>query len=165
MQLLKNCIGPTIRSGRESWCLPYARCFTNSILKSALYMILIWYKSKTMFSEMKKLQGHTNKKKFFQKKILIDLVKKQLILFVFIRRLPSYQHISKKKVWKNDYTTISLWSPTNSGSNISVSLKGFRICNNICLLFWGFGSYIPVCLKKSPKTWSLLLKSVLKLKL
>ena len=23
-QLFQNCIGPTIRSGRESWCLPYA---------------------------------------------------------------------------------------------------------------------------------------------
>ena len=24
MQPLQNCIGPTIRIGRESWCLPYA---------------------------------------------------------------------------------------------------------------------------------------------
>ena len=27
MQLLKNCICPTIRIGRESWCLPYAGFF------------------------------------------------------------------------------------------------------------------------------------------
>ena len=26
-QLLQNCIGPTIRIGRESWCLPYAGFF------------------------------------------------------------------------------------------------------------------------------------------
>ena len=26
-QLLKNCIGPTIRIGPESWCLPYAGFF------------------------------------------------------------------------------------------------------------------------------------------
>ena len=64
-------------------------------------------------------------------------------------RLPSYQHISKINVWKNYFTTISLWSPTHSGSKTSVSLKGFRICNNISTHFWGFGSSRPVCLKKA----------------
>ena len=27
-QLVQNCIGPTIRIGGESWCLPYAGFFT-----------------------------------------------------------------------------------------------------------------------------------------
>ena len=63
--------------------------------------------------------------------------------------LSSYHHISKKIVWKYYYATISIWSPTNSGVKISVSLKGFRICNNICTPFWGFGSSRPVCLKRS----------------
>ena len=31
LQLLKNCIGPTIRIGRESWCLPYAGFFHTII--------------------------------------------------------------------------------------------------------------------------------------
>ena len=66
--------------------------------------------------------------------------------------LSSYHHISKKIVWKYYYATISIWSPTNSGVKISESLKGFIICNNICTPFLGFGSYRPVCLKKS---WNL----------
>ena len=66
-----------------------------------------------------------------------------------LRELSSYHHISKKIVWKYYYATILIWSPTNSGVKISVSLKGFRICNNICTPFWGFGSYRPVCLKKT----------------
>ena len=66
-----------------------------------------------------------------------------------IRKLPSSQHISKINVWKNYFTTISLWSPTNSGAKISVLLKGFRICKNISTTFLGFGSYRPVCLKKA----------------
>ena len=38
MQLLQNCIGPAIRIGRESWCLPYTRffCITRPILLTAL---------------------------------------------------------------------------------------------------------------------------------
>ena len=63
--------------------------------------------------------------------------------------LSRYHHITKNIVWKYYYATISIWSPTNSGVKISVSLKGFRICNNICTPFWGFGSYRPVCLKKA----------------
>ena len=66
-----------------------------------------------------------------------------------VRELSSYHHISKKIVWKYYYATISIWSPTNSGVKISVSLKGFRFCNNMCTPFWGFGSYRPVCLKKA----------------
>ena len=34
MQLLKNCIGPTIRIGRESWCLPYAGFFPCLVIVS-----------------------------------------------------------------------------------------------------------------------------------
>ena len=30
MHFLQNCIGPTIRIGRESWCLPYAGFFRQS---------------------------------------------------------------------------------------------------------------------------------------
>ena len=65
--------------------------------------------------------------------------------------LSSYHHIGEKIVWKYYQATISIWSPTSSGVKISVSLKGFRICNNICTPFLGLGSYRPVCLKKSPK--------------
>ena len=32
-QLLQNCIGPTIRIGRESWCLPYAGFLTKCLAK------------------------------------------------------------------------------------------------------------------------------------
>ena len=32
-QFLKNCIGPTIRIGRDSWCLPYAGFFLCDLLK------------------------------------------------------------------------------------------------------------------------------------
>ena len=56
---------------------------------------------------------------------------------------------AKKIVWKYHYATISIWSPSNSGVKIFVSFEGFRICNNICTLFWEFGSYRPVCLKKA----------------
>ena len=66
-----------------------------------------------------------------------------------LRELSSYHHISKKIVWNYYCATISIWSPTNSGVNISVSLKGFRICNNICTTFLEFGSYPPVCIKKA----------------
>ena len=67
----------------------------------------------------------------------------------FIWELSSYHHISKKIVWKYYYATILILSPTNSGVEISVSLEGFRICNNICTPFGRFGSYRPVCLKKA----------------
>ena len=94
----------------------------------------------------------------------------QLVISTFssllcLRELSSYHHISKKIVWKYYYATIPIWSPTNSGVKISVSLKGFRICNNIWTPFWGFGSYRHVCIKKSPKFWSFLFESILKLEL
>ena len=54
---------------------------------------------------------------------------------ILIRELSSYHLISEKIVWKYYYATLSIWSPTNSGVKISVSLKGFRICNNICTTF------------------------------
>ena len=38
----------------------------------------------------------------------------------YIWEFSSYHHISKKVVWKYFYTTISIWSPTNSGVKISV---------------------------------------------
>ena len=36
MQLLQNCIGPTIRIGQESWCLLYAGFFVVT-LKETMY--------------------------------------------------------------------------------------------------------------------------------
>ena len=68
---------------------------------------------------------------------------------IALRELSSYHHISKKILWKYYHVTISIWSPTNSGVKISVSLKGFWICNNIGTPCWGFGSLRPVCLKKA----------------
>ena len=55
-------------------------------------------------------------------------------------------------MWKNYYATISIWSPTNSGVKISVSLKGFRICNNICTPFWGLAP-TDLFVTKKPKIW------------
>ena len=65
---------------------------------------------------------------------------------------PRYWLISVKKVWNNCCTPISLWSPINSGAKIFVLYTRFRICKNICTLFFGFGCYWLVCLKKVPKT-------------
>ena len=36
MQPLQNCIGPTIRIGRESWCLPYAGFLARGLVLSFL---------------------------------------------------------------------------------------------------------------------------------
>ena len=82
------------------------------------------------------------------KQIKLDSNLFKLIL-VYPNLLCSYHHISKEIVWKYYYATISISSPTNSGVKISVSLKGFRICNNICWPFFRFDSYRPVCLKKA----------------
>ena len=62
---------------------------------------------------------------------------------------PVITTLVRKQCEKNYSATISICSPTNPGVKISVSLKGFRICNNICTPYQGFGSYGPVCLKKS----------------
>ena len=42
-QPLQNCIGPTIRIGRESWCLPYAGVFflTTRIFNWILPIVII----------------------------------------------------------------------------------------------------------------------------
>ena len=79
--------------------------------------------------------------------------------------LSGYHHISKKIVWTYYYATISIWSPTNSGVKIDVSLKGFGIWNNNCTPFLAFGSYRPVCIKKAQNFESFLFESILKLKL
>ena len=34
MQLLQICIGSTIRTCQESWCLPYARFFLEGVIKT-----------------------------------------------------------------------------------------------------------------------------------
>ena len=65
--------------------------------------------------------------------------------------LPSYHHISMKKLWKNCYTTIQLWSPTKSGGKISAVSTGFRIFKKYLDIFGGLGSNRPVCHKKAPK--------------
>ena len=60
----------------------------------------------------------------------------ELLLFCIRRRskdpcsiglggLPSYHHISMQ-TWQNCHTTISLWSPTNSGANISALFTRFQ---------------------------------------
>ena len=54
-----------------------------------------------------------------------------------LRGLPSYHHISTKNVWKNCYTTISLWPPNNSGAKISALFTGFIICKKYLHIFWG----------------------------
>ena len=36
MQPLQICIGPIIRIGRESWCLPYAGFLSNNMFRKAL---------------------------------------------------------------------------------------------------------------------------------
>ena len=36
MQPIKICIGPSIRIGRESWCLPYAGFFVVGLATSAV---------------------------------------------------------------------------------------------------------------------------------
>ena len=79
-----------------------------------------------------------------------------------LREVSSYHHSGKKIVWKYYEATISIGSPTNSGVKISISLKVFRICHNICTLFGGFDSYRPVCLKKNPKFGSFLFESIWK---
>ena len=47
---------------------------------------------------------------------------------------------------KNCYTTIL---PTNPGAKILVLVTLFRICNNICTLFWMFSSHQAICLQKA----------------
>ena len=39
MQLLKNCISPTIRIGQESWCLQYAGFLLNDLKKYWPYLV------------------------------------------------------------------------------------------------------------------------------
>ena len=67
----------------------------------------------------------------------------------YICRLPGYQQITRKK-FKSFYTTISLWSPTNSGAKVSVLVKWFRICNIFCTLCFGWALTEPF-VKKSQK--------------
>ena len=69
-----------------------------------------------------------------------------------LREFSSYHHISRKIVWKYYYATISISSPTNSGVKISVSLKGFRICNNICTPILGLAP-TDLFVSKKPKIW------------
>ena len=46
MQPLQICIGPIIRIGRESWCLPYAGFLNTVLLKIGLLVILTFLRSK-----------------------------------------------------------------------------------------------------------------------
>ena len=42
MQPLQNCIGPTIRIGREILCLPYAGFFFNDITQTFVFCFLLY---------------------------------------------------------------------------------------------------------------------------
>ena len=52
-----------------------------------------------------------------------------------LRKRPSCQHIGKNFLKLHYYTTISLWSPTNSGAKISVIYIRFGTCENKPTLF------------------------------
>ena len=58
-----------------------------------------------------------------------------------------------KNMWKNCYTTILLWPPTNSSAKISASFTGFRICRSLKMCkkffahFWGRGGGARECAK------------------
>ena len=70
-----------------------------------------------------------------------------------IKGLTGYQPVSVKKRWNNNYTIISLWSPTHSGANPPYFMHGSesaKIFKNIHTLFLGFGCNGAVCLKKDP---------------
>ena len=49
MQPLQICIGPIIRIGRESWCLPYAGFL--------FYFYLYFYKTNVIFFDMWQVTG------------------------------------------------------------------------------------------------------------
>ena len=51
MQPLKNCIGPTIRIGREILCLPYEGVFSKSIMEK-LHLLFNWYNVGFVVKEM-----------------------------------------------------------------------------------------------------------------
>ena len=67
-----------------------------------------------------------------------------------------------KHVWKNCFTTILLWSPTNSGVKIFVLITGFGLCNNTWTFIWCLASSDSFVSKK-PENWSFVFKSILKL--
>ena len=48
MQPLQICIGPTIRIGRESWCLPYAGFFFKDLFTISYYKLLCGIGKKKM---------------------------------------------------------------------------------------------------------------------
>ena len=66
-----------------------------------------------------------------------------------------------KYVWKNCYTNISLWSPTQVPKS-PYCLQGLEFAVTLAHFFL-FASHRVVCLKKSKKDWSFLLKSFLKI--
>ena len=53
----------------------------------------------------------------------------------------------------------------NLTTQVTKAFTGFRIFKNTFRFFWELGFHRPVCLKKSPKFWSFLFESVLKLEL
>ena len=48
MQPLQNCIGPTIRIGREILCLPYAG-FKKKIIKNAVNFLMTYHEPTNIF--------------------------------------------------------------------------------------------------------------------
>ena len=79
-----------------------------------------------------------------QPSTLKKIMEKKREIHIDIRRAST---LAVKMCKKNCYTTISL---TNSGSKISASFRGFRICKNTWTFFGGLGSHRPVGLKKIP---------------
>ena len=71
---------------------------------------------------------------------------------ILVREVSSYHHISKKIVWKYYYTTISIWSPTNSGVKISVTLKGSESAIIFAHLFGGLAP-TDLFVSKKHKIW------------
>ena len=51
LQICIQCIGPTIRLGRESWCLPYAGFFRWQFHITVNSMKPMWHRRATTFDE------------------------------------------------------------------------------------------------------------------
>ena len=82
--------------------------------------------------------------------VCINIIEKLFlkIFFSFYKNgaleLSTYCQLPRQKTRTN---LLQAWGLCQTANG--VSLKGFRICNNICTPFLRFGSYRPVCLKKA----------------
>ena len=87
LQLLQNCIGPTIRIGWESWCLPYAGFFfpKHSLVgKQGTWVTLIsvWFVSKFLYN----LDSDIRLNKMAYNKDISNLERASLHVIVYILR-------------------------------------------------------------------------------